>query len=222
MSSIGRDLVFLVLQYLHEKKFEETAHKLERESGLFFNMSYFEESVLAGDWEAAERYLSGFTKFDDNPHSTKIYFEIRKRKYFQALDRHDKVKAVDILVKDLSVFSSSNEDIVKELTLLLPLDNFRKKEELSEYEDTQPARVTAMEELKWLIEANPLFSDKLQFPPIGTSRLRTLTNQSLNWQHLLCKYPSPRPHMETLFVDHCCPHPNFAPGESSRAAGGGS
>lgn len=32
-------------------------------------------------------------------------------------------------------------------------------------------------ELKKLIEANPLFRDKLQFPSLKNSRLRTLINQ---------------------------------------------
>jgi hypothetical protein len=32
-------------------------------------------------------------------------------------------------------------------------------------------------ELKKLIEANPLFRDKLNFPPFKVSRLRTLINQ---------------------------------------------
>jgi hypothetical protein len=32
-------------------------------------------------------------------------------------------------------------------------------------------------ELKKLIEANPLFRDKLNFPPFKASRLRTLINQ---------------------------------------------
>jgi len=32
-------------------------------------------------------------------------------------------------------------------------------------------------ELKKLIEANPLFRDKLQFPTLKNSRLRTLINQ---------------------------------------------
>lgn len=35
------------------------------------------------------------------------------------------MKAVDILVKDLKVFSQFNEDLFKELTHLLTLDNFR-------------------------------------------------------------------------------------------------
>ena len=41
------------------------------------------------------------------------------------LFRHDRAKAVDILVKDLKVFSAFNEDLFKEITQLLTLDNFR-------------------------------------------------------------------------------------------------
>jgi hypothetical protein len=39
--------------------------------------------------------------------------------------RHDRAKAVEILVKDLKVFASFNEELFKEITQLLTLDNFR-------------------------------------------------------------------------------------------------
>lgn len=39
--------------------------------------------------------------------------------------RQDKAKAVDILVNDLKVFSTFNEDLYKEITQLLTLNNFR-------------------------------------------------------------------------------------------------
>lgn len=39
--------------------------------------------------------------------------------------RHDRSKAVDILVKDLKVFATFNEELYKEITQLLTLDNFR-------------------------------------------------------------------------------------------------
>ena len=41
------------------------------------------------------------------------------------LFRQDRAKAVDILVKDLKVFSSFNEELYKEITQLMTLDNFR-------------------------------------------------------------------------------------------------
>lgn len=122
-------------------------------------MKHFEDQVLAGEWDEVERYLHGFTKVEDNRYSMKIFFEIRKQKYLEALDRwgdsntfiiivclsinsntnesfcitpssftefrNDRPKAVEILVKDLKVFASFNEDLFKEITQLLTLENFR-------------------------------------------------------------------------------------------------
>ncbi|XP_057494321.1 topless-related protein 3-like isoform X2 [Actinidia eriantha] len=210
MSSLSRELVFLILQFLEEEKFEESVHRLEQESGFFFNMKYFEEKVQAGEWDEVEKYLSGFTKVDDNRYSMKIFFEIRKQKYLEALDRQDKAKAVEILVTDLKVFSTFNEELYKEITQLLTLGNFRENEQLSKYGDTKTARSIMLIELKNLIEANPLFREKLVFPTLKSSRLRTLINQSLNWQHQLCKNPRPNPDIKTLFTDHTCTPPNGA------------
>ncbi|KAH0970293.1 hypothetical protein GBA52_022449 [Prunus armeniaca] len=177
MSSLSRELVFLILQFLDEEKFKDSVHKLEQESGFFFNMRYFDDMVTNGEWEEVEKYLSGFTKVDDNRYSMKIFFEIRKQKYLEALDKRDRAKAVDILVKDLKVFAAFNEELFKEITQLLTLDNFRDNEQLSKYGDTKSARSIMLAELKKLIEANPLFRDKLQFPTLKNSRLRTLINQ---------------------------------------------
>ncbi|KAL5769032.1 hypothetical protein ACOSQ2_015815 [Xanthoceras sorbifolium] len=210
MSSLSRELVFLILQFLDEEKFKDSVHKLEQESGFFFNMRYFEDMVTNGEWDEVEKYLSGFTKVEDNRYSMKIFFEIRKQKYLEALDKRDRAKAVDILVKDLKVFAAFNEELFKEITQLLTLENFRDNEQLSKYGDTKSARGIMLAELKKLIEANPLFRDKLQFPALKTSRLRTLINQSLNWQHQLCKNPRPNPDIKTLFVDHSCGLPNGA------------
>ncbi|WZZ74691.1 hypothetical protein YC2023_086061 [Brassica napus] len=208
MSSLSRELVFLILQFLEEEKFKESVHRLEKESGFFFNTKYFDEKVLAGEWDEVEKYLSGFTKLDDNRYSMKIFFEIRKQKYLEALDKQDKAKAVEILVQDLRVFSTFNEELYKEITQLLTLHNFRENEQLSKYGDTKTARTIMLGELKKLIEANPLFRDKLTFPTLRSSRLRTLINQSLNWQHQLCKNPRPNPDIKTLFTDHTCAVPN--------------
>ncbi|KAI3781936.1 hypothetical protein L2E82_11964 [Cichorium intybus] len=204
MSSLSRELVFLILQFLDEEKFKESVHRLEHESGFFFNMRYFEELVTNGEWDDVEKYLSGFTKVDDNRYSMKIFFEIQKQKYLEALDKKDRSKAVEILVKDLKVFSAFNEELFKEITQLLTLENFRDNEQLSKYGDTKSARGIMLGELKKLIEANPLFREKLTFPSLKNSRLRTLINQSLNWQHQLCKNPKPNPDIKTLFIDHSC------------------
>ncbi|KAL6565418.1 hypothetical protein OROHE_004473 [Orobanche hederae] len=117
MSSLSRELFFLNLQFLEAEKFKEFVHMLEQESAFFFNMKYFEEKVHAGESEEVEKYLTGFTKVDDIRYSMKILFEIRKQ-------RQDKAKPVEILVSDLKVFSTFNEDLYKEITQLLTLGNF--------------------------------------------------------------------------------------------------
>lgn len=207
-TSLSRDLVFLIMQFLDEEKFKETVHKLEQESGLFFSIRYFDELVLTGKWDEVEKYLSGFTRVDDNRYSMKIYFEIRKQKYLEALDRNERGKAVDILVKDLKIFASFNEVLFKEITQLLTLENFRENDQLSGYRDTKTARTIMLLEIKKLIEANPIFRDKLMFPNVKGSRLRMLINQSLNWQHSLCGNPRQNPDIRTLFVDHNCINSN--------------
>ncbi|XP_056176451.1 topless-related protein 4-like isoform X1 [Syzygium oleosum] len=211
MSSLGKELVLLILQFLNDENLKETAHRLEEESGCFFNMNYFEDVVTNGELDEVEKYLSGFTKFDDNRYSTKIFFEIRKQKYLEALDRCDDAKAAEILRKDLKMFSTYNEELFKEMTMLMSLNNFREIEQLSKYVDSKSARAVMLTEIKRLLGANPLFRDKLQFPCSKNSRLRGLINQSLNWQHQMCKYPRPDPEIKTLFVDHSCGTSNGAP-----------
>ncbi|XP_070669772.1 topless-related protein 1 isoform X1 [Malus domestica] len=207
-SSLSKDLILLIMQLLDEEKFQQARHKLEQESGLYFDMKYFEELVLEGKWDEVERYLLGFTKIDDNRYSMKIFFEIRKQKYLEALDKQDKATAVDILVKDLKMFAGFNEELFKEITQLLTLNNFRENAQLASYRDTKTARAIMVMELKKLIEANPIFRDKTQFPQLRHSRLRMLINQSLNWQHSLCSNPRLNPDINTLFVDHSCKNSN--------------
>ncbi|KAH9798970.1 Topless-related protein 1 [Citrus sinensis] len=98
-------------------------HRLERESRFYFDMKFFEDMILDGKWEDVEQYLSSFTKVDDNRYSTKIYFEIRKQNFFEALDGHDIAKALNILKKDLKDFAPGNEELFKELAQLLTLDD---------------------------------------------------------------------------------------------------
>ncbi|OAE30162.1 hypothetical protein AXG93_4295s1170 [Marchantia polymorpha subsp. ruderalis] len=76
----------------------------------------------------------------------------------------DRAKAVDILVKDLKVFSSFNEELYEEITQLLTLESSQKNEQLSKYGDRKSARNIMLIELKKLIEANLLFHHTLTFP----------------------------------------------------------
>ncbi|PQQ03780.1 putative TOPLESS-related 1 [Prunus yedoensis var. nudiflora] len=94
-------------------------------------MNYFEDTVHSGKWDEAERYLSGFTKFDDNRYSTNIYFWIRKQNFLEAIDNNCHAKALDILMKVLKVFAEGNEERFKEMHLLLTFENIRDHKALS-------------------------------------------------------------------------------------------
>jgi hypothetical protein len=61
----------------------------------------------------------------------------------------------------------------------------RENEQLSKYGDTKSARSIMLIELKKLIEANPLFREKLVFPTLKASRLRTLINQRSGINNLI-------------------------------------
>ncbi|KZV56045.1 topless-related protein 4-like [Dorcoceras hygrometricum] len=216
-ASINREMVFLLLQFLDDENMKKTARTLEKESGFFFNMRYLEEIITNGEWDEVESYLSSFTRVYENRYSTKIFFEILKQKYLEALDKHDKDAAIEILTRDLKVFQALNENLYKDLTMLLTLNNFREVDQLCLYRDAKSARSWLFIELRRLIQANPIFRDKLQFPSMQNARLRELINQGLNWQHHLCDNPSPNPYIRSLFVDHVCDQGNNAQASSSTA-----
>ncbi|MCD9639571.1 WD domain protein [Datura stramonium] len=205
--SLSKDLIFLILQFCNEENLTKTAHMLGQETGFFFDMVHFEALVLGGNWDEAENYLSGFTDVSDNKYSIKMYFEIRKQKFLEALDRQDHKTALDILLKDLKVFAESNEELYREMTQLLTFDDFREYAPLAFYGDILSARKRVMKELKAVIKSNPKFQGRVEFPELNKSRLRRLINQSLNWQHIHCANPQPEPEIKTLFTDHKCPGP---------------
>ncbi|KAK0571743.1 hypothetical protein LWI29_020851 [Acer saccharum] len=88
------ELIYLILQFLDEEEFKETLHKLEVETKVFFNMNYFEEYMINGQWYEAEKYLSAFTKMDDNKYSVELFSEMQKQKSHEAVDRQKKCPSV--------------------------------------------------------------------------------------------------------------------------------
>ncbi|KAL3499954.1 hypothetical protein ACH5RR_039047 [Cinchona calisaya] len=56
----NEDLLLLIHQFLaefHTEEYMETLHKLEMASGIFFDIKYFEECVIKGDWEEGGEIL---------------------------------------------------------------------------------------------------------------------------------------------------------------------
>ncbi|RVW53884.1 Topless-related protein 1 [Vitis vinifera] len=99
---------------------------------------------------------------------------LHEKKYTETVHKHDDVKALEILKKDLKVFASDNESLFKEMTQLLALNDFREMAPLSTYKDAETARKLLTVELKKLLRANPLIREKLSFPDLEPSRLQEL------------------------------------------------
>ncbi|KAK3211709.1 hypothetical protein Dsin_016415 [Dipteronia sinensis] len=60
---------------------------MEKETKLFFDLDYFARPVIDAHLEEAEKYLSSFTEVNDNMFSARIYFELRRQKYLEALHK---------------------------------------------------------------------------------------------------------------------------------------
>lgn len=77
--------------------------RLEQETGLFFDLKYFERLVMAGKLDQVDRYLEGFTNLNDDRNSLAIFFEIRRQKYLEALERYVVFSGTHSYISDLLV-----------------------------------------------------------------------------------------------------------------------
>ncbi|KAI4316334.1 hypothetical protein L6164_024322 [Bauhinia variegata] len=171
-SFIKTQLLILILQFLEEENFHESLHLLEEESNIYFNMKYFGDTIIKGEWEKAENYLCAFTTLDDNLLSRKMIFKIRQHKYFEALCRNEVAEATAILQKELTVFLACQDENCELLSEIL--SSKWNDDKLSWYVNTAHARTNLQDDLKKLIEQNPIFQDKLVFPILNNSGLLSI------------------------------------------------
>lgn len=108
-----KNLIFLILQFLHEEGYLKSLHlyglplilgvshlrlqfdlcsvcfcyRLEQDSGVFFDYSYFSCFITNGNWRDAEDYLSAFTSPDANTFSRKMFVDLYKWKFSEAAHR---------------------------------------------------------------------------------------------------------------------------------------
>nr|CAD1840130.1 unnamed protein product [Ananas comosus var. bracteatus] len=193
MSNSDAENLHLVFQYLRETNHHDACHRLERETQIFFDLPYFEGLVLAGAWNDAEWYLKGFAELDENRHS-QIFFELYKIMFYEALDRSDTVKAVEIL-RNIRPFEAVNKEVFAEMCRLLSLDNFREHERLKDLGDMNSMRQETCREIAKLIKANPVLKDKLKFPEMEPSSPHAMIDHNIIAQE---------PQIENPFTDYCC------------------
>ncbi|EXB67287.1 Topless-related protein 4 [Morus notabilis] len=157
---------------------EEAPQNLEKNYEVLFDEKHFEACVTNGEWDKVEKYLSGFVKIDQESMSVLVFFEIRKQKYFEALERKDFPNAMDILKKDLKFFARYDQDLFKELTMLLTLDDFRENGKLSTYGNAESARAGLLRTLKQKSANYASLCRKPEFCNSDNSKQTTPVNQS--------------------------------------------
>ena len=95
------DIIRIMLQWLREQDYNEAATayaisnvvgcllliRLEANSQIFFNLEYLRSSVIEGNLDDADRYLSHFLEIDVKDDAA-ILFLLRRLKYFEALFRY--------------------------------------------------------------------------------------------------------------------------------------
>ncbi|XVF63282.1 hypothetical protein PTKIN_Ptkin09bG0075400 [Pterospermum kingtungense] len=180
ITSFKEELIFLILQFLDEEKFYETVHKLEQESKVFFNVNYFGQLVINGEWCKVEKYLSAFTN-DNDEFSAKILYEMRKHEDLDAKDRNDCDQRGDVLLRDLKAFPGSNSKILNELMKELSLENFWGTKVQSEYLNTSSLRANLLHSLQMRIEGSLILRDKCKFPYMQKARLLTIIKLAMDW-----------------------------------------
>ncbi|XP_008219694.1 PREDICTED: protein TPR3-like [Prunus mume] len=157
------EAIYSVLQYLDRHNLGEAARTLERESGLFFCLPYFEECFIHGAFDEAEEYFNGFTTVHDNMYSTNVVFVLRWHKFLEAVDENNRDEAHTILHEELSTFLLYNPNLIERGTEIMNLENFRTYEGLQEYGEPVMARTSEMMDVRRCLEANPLLSGKIRY-----------------------------------------------------------
>eukprot|EP00698_Gefionella_okellyi_P001970 TRINITY_DN11862_c0_g1_i1.p1 TRINITY_DN11862_c0_g1~~TRINITY_DN11862_c0_g1_i1.p1 ORF type:complete len:735 (+),score=187.13 TRINITY_DN11862_c0_g1_i1:157-2361(+) len=163
---------WFILNYLHSQKLS-CVHEVEKQFKLFFDVEYLRSLIINGSLQDAENYLSAFSNMQDNKHTTKVFFEIRKQKYLEALDSN-KQEALKILLGDLAPFRTLNKAVFNELTELLTLSNFRDHPRLTAVTSLAQQRMNIATQIPQWVSENPALKPLLNrhnpaFPPAAAA-----------------------------------------------------
>ncbi|KAG2331826.1 hypothetical protein Bca52824_003006 [Brassica carinata] len=168
-----KNLIFLILQFLHEEGYEKGLHLLEQDSGVFFDYSYFSTAITNGNWKDAEDYLSAFTSPDANTFSRKMFVDLYKWKFSEASDRSGCSESVSIFSKDLRRIPVFKDDGFEDLVDVIALEDIRIPEKTGSV-DKALVRASLCVDLRQLAESNPSLCGKLVFPNLNKSALLSL------------------------------------------------
>lgn len=191
----------LVLQYLYDRGFCESAKNLERESNIVMEpgtINILKTSVLNGKWGDVETLL--IHKLDLSlPEYKQILFLVRRQKYLERIETCDLKAALHIMKYELS--SLSTPDIIKKLSRLLIFtlsnENFFSKLKSMGLEYGRDALLSRIQSF---------LPSHIMLPP---KRLERLLDQALKLQLANCLYHCRSDGTYTLLRDHVCNRNEF-------------
>ncbi|XP_062021338.1 topless-related protein 2-like [Rosa rugosa] len=169
VSNTQRDAIDSIVQYLDRINLRQSARMLERESGLFFNLAYFEDCFVRGAFEAAEDYMMGFTGVHDNIFSINVVFELRWHKFLATLSENHREEARVIIREKLQPLGIYNQELVGFATYLVNMHNFRMHEAFFYYGDPEYHRRERVEFIRVNLESNPLLFGKIRYPILNVN-----------------------------------------------------
>lgn len=167
-----KNLIFLILQFLHEEGYLKSLHLLEQDSGVFFDYSYFSCFITNGNWRDAEDYLSAFTSPDANTFSRKMFVDLYKWKFSEAAHSGGS-ESVNTFSKDLRRIPVFKDDGFEDLVNVIAVEDIRIPEKTGSV-DKALVRASLCVELRKLAERNPSLCGKLVFPNLNKSALLSL------------------------------------------------
>ncbi|PRP73573.1 hypothetical protein PROFUN_02582 [Planoprotostelium fungivorum] len=120
---IDTALLFMIMDFLKSIGFDQSLHRLESESGIYFDSEYVRENLELGEWDKVMTYVRSFIEWNASKDGDFILFELGRQRLIEAFVRNDRREASRILMQDLSGLQTSSEKHYVELTRVIQLDN---------------------------------------------------------------------------------------------------
>jgi WD40 repeat protein len=216
-----QEIIGLILQHLEENGLRRSMHLLESEACYYFDMSYTKQMWQEGRWRELLDYLEPFLNQASAADEKKVKYlrwVIHRQHYWELIEAQKWVEAASLLsnqLKEINSFVPDNNYYSELQNLLLQsLSKENRSEASKKFADPNVRMENWNAVAEKLIGSIGIIADKTKKPHIPQpSRLRTIINQSLNWQHSRCDPKDPNPQMldNSLFVDHRCRASNVVP-----------
>ncbi|OZJ03149.1 hypothetical protein BZG36_03888 [Bifiguratus adelaidae] len=197
------EVVRLVIQQLYELGYNESAERLEKESGIQLEapaVAHFRESILSGNWTTAEGLLPSLRK-SDGAGLKESKFLIRRQKFLEALENKDFPRALHVLQHELTPLGIWIDKVHK-LSRLMMCSSEEQLRKESHWDGSKgTSRQRLLESLQHYISPERM---------LAPHRLQTLLLQAMAYQTSRCLEHNTHEAVQSLCRDHQCERTTLA------------